>query len=74
MESNQPIGTEHSNYAGPKDGPFACHACTHFKFPHLCNHPEVIADAKAGNGGLRLQGKNGFAIVAPGGCCTYFRP
>lgn len=72
MSSNEAIGTPKSQYAPPADGPFACHNCVHFKFPTLCNHPEVIADAKAGASPLRLQ-KNGMAIVKPGGCCKYFR-
>lgn len=66
------IGTPLSHYAGADKGPFNCHSCAHFKFPKMCDHPKVIADAKNGAGDLRLQ-KNGMAIVDLGGCCSYFR-
>lgn len=72
--SNEPFGTPKAHYASAAYAPFACHACAHFYFPHLCNHPDVIEDAEAGRGDLRVQSKNRFAIVDPGGCCNYFRP
>lgn len=72
-DSNEAIGTPKSQYAPPNDGPSMCSNCVHYRFPHLCNHPEVIADAKAGAKPLRIQSKNGLAIISPGGCCRYFR-
>lgn len=70
MTSNDPIGTKLSQYAGPDHGPFACHNCVHYRWPHLCDHPKVIEDAKAGS--LKMN-RNGLAVIAPGGCCKYFR-
>ena len=73
MPSNEPIGTTHSHYAPPKDGPFMCEYCVHFTDPHFCLHPDVIKDAQAGE--LKLGKRKGgeCAIVAADGCCNYFR-
>ena len=65
-ESNEPIGTKHSGYAGPEDGPFECGRCDHYSSINSnhghCDHPEVEED-------LGTPAK-----VAKMGCCTYFRP
>jgi hypothetical protein len=73
LASSDQLGTPHSGYLGADYAPFACHACLHFSWPHLCEHPDVIEDAKRGLGGLKLQ-KSGRAVVQAGGCCNYFRP
>lgn len=69
---NLPVGTKRSHYSGPNAGPFDCFHCGHFSWPHLCDHPEVIADAKDKQPGLKMH-KNGKAIVSPAGCCEYER-
>ena len=68
---NAPIGTVHAHYAGPDEGPFLCANCTHFARGGHCNHPDVIEDAKAGEGGLSIV--DGKAAVSARGCCNYFR-
>lgn len=71
-ENNKPMGSPRAEYLPSRYGPFACHNCQHFKWPHLCDHPEVIEDAKAKAGSLKI-GPRGLAVVEPGGCCEYFR-
>lgn len=71
--SNEAMGSTRSHYSPAKFAPFACHACGHYSWPHLCDHPNVIADAKEGQQGLKMH-KSGKAIVEPGGCCEYERP
>lgn len=56
------IGTPIAHYAPPKDGPFRCDHCVHFKKPGECNHPAVIVDPG-------VRGK-----VAPDGCCNFYHP
>lgn len=70
----EPIGTTHSQYAPPSEGPFECGNCEHFgasvNGTHgLCDHPDVVADAVAGE----IKEQAGKALVAKGGCCSYFR-
>lgn len=72
MASNEPQGSPKARYSPPSDGPFACHACSHFRWPHLCDHPKVIQDSAESKYGLK-PGPRGLAVVAPGGCCEYFR-
>lgn len=71
--SDSEYGTPRSHYAPPEDGPFQCHECGHFRWPNRCDHPKVIADAKAGEGTLK-ESKDGLAVVKPAGCCNYFWP
>ena len=61
-----------SDYTSKADGPDHCHDCSHYSWPHLCNQPQVIADAKRGVAGLKMQ-KNGKAVVNPGGWCKFFK-
>lgn len=69
--NNAPVGTPHAHYAGPELGPFKCATCFHLGFPHFCNHPDVIEDAKAGAKGLKIE--HGKAVIHLGGCCNYWR-
>lgn len=75
----QPIGTEKSGYAPPKAGPFRCDNCVHYlkieEDEGTCDHPDVIADAKAKQPGLELGKEDGktAAVVEPAGCCDYFK-
>jgi hypothetical protein len=74
-DENAPIGTRHSHYASPGDGPFRCDNCWHFAEPHYCDHPEVLEDARGEEKGVRLgRYKNReTAVIAAAGCCNYFR-
>jgi hypothetical protein len=64
-----PVGTRLSGYAQPKLGPFKCSNCVHFDNSPVfhCEHPAVKADFDV------LKDSSGRALVAPEGCCTYFR-
>ena len=73
MNHNDAMGSRRSHYSPAKDGPFRCKECIHFTFPHLCDHPEVILDAKDKLSGLRISQSGNLAIVEPGGCCEYER-
>jgi hypothetical protein len=73
-EKNLPIGTTESGYAPPSDGPFECGNCVHYHPVNGtnggCDHPDVIEDAEKGE----IPRTGSKALVARGGCCTYFRP
>ncbi len=73
VASNEPIGTERSGYAPPKEGPFECGNCIHYSAVNgthgTCDHPEVIEDAKAGE--IKMQDDK--ALVAMAGCCNEYR-
>lgn len=69
--NDKPVGTPHAHYMPPEAGPFKCATCTHLTFPHFCNHPDVLADAKAGGRGLKVE--NGKASIHLAGCCNYWR-
>jgi len=60
-KADEGIGSREVGYASPKDGPFKCSHCVHFKAPNSCDHPKVIADPE-------VKGK-----VEPEGCCNYYR-
>ncbi|MGH9534959.1 MAG: hypothetical protein ACRD2E_08880 [Terriglobales bacterium] len=66
------FGTPTAHYARASFGPFMCVTCHHFAFPHFCNHPKVIEDAKNKQGGLTMGA--GAASVQLEGCCNYWRP
>jgi len=69
--SDEPIGTPKAHYAGPKSGPFRCSICVHFRAQGSnCDHPDVKADADAGH---IEKDEAGRPVVAPAGCCNYFR-
>jgi hypothetical protein len=71
---DKPIGTKKAGYAGAEEGPFECSNCVHYTEQGdehgECDHPDVIADAKAGE--ISMSGSG--ALVESAGCCTYFRP
>ncbi len=72
---DEQIGTPHGHYAPPAEGPFQCMRCIHFKQIEaeptgMCDHPEVIKDAKAGH----LLLREGKAVVHHEGCSDYFNP
>jgi hypothetical protein len=72
--SDAPIGTSRSGLAPSSAGPFYCHRCIHFHTDDdgmgLCDHPDVVLDAKSGECPI----KDGRAIVSRHQCCDYFRP
>ena len=74
-DANSATGAPRSHYSPSEYGPFACHECAHFRWPNQCDHPDVIADSKAGAKEFKGKGlsKSGLAIVEPGGCCEYER-
>lgn len=73
IDSDEPIGTEHSGYAPPKEGPFECGNCAHYASVNGthggCDHPKVVEDAETGEIKL-LDGK---ALVAMAACCNFYR-
>lgn len=73
-DANAPIGTTKSNYAPPSEGPFLCSNCEHYTEQNeaqgACDHPDVVADAEAGE----IPPTEGGALVEGEGCCTYYRP
>lgn len=67
------VGTTRSKYQSGRYGPFRCDHCQHYVTPAMCEHPEVIADAKAGELKLtKLRGRE-LAAVDAAGCCEYER-
>lgn len=72
MASNAEAGTSRSGYLPEKYAPFQCLSCAHLHFPKQCDHPDVIADAKNQEMGLKIH-KGGMAVVDLGGCCSYWR-
>lgn len=75
-DRNSKFGTERSGYVPGKFGPFSCAECSeHFAEPHFCDHPDVIADAKAGQPWVKIgkKGREERAIVDSSGCCEYQR-
>jgi len=73
-ENEDSIGTPSGHYAPPSDGPFICMRCTHFTWIEgtvngKCDHPRIIADAKAGY--LPLT-DDGHAQVHHEGCSNFF--
>lgn len=71
--SNEKIGTTASGYAPPSDGPFECGNCEHYSPVNGthggCNQPDVLEDVEKGE----IPRTGDKALVAKGGCCTYFR-
>lgn len=75
-DRNAKFGTKRSGYVPGDFGPFNCEHCTeHYAAPHYCDHPDVIADAKAGEPWVKLgkRGKQEAAIIDSAGCCEYQR-
>lgn len=76
-ENEDSIGTPNGHYAPPSDGPFICMRCTHFRWlagtPFgKCDHPKIIADAKAGYLEMLREGDEEYAKVHHEGCSNYF--
>ena len=61
---------EHQVYMNGKQGPFKCKNCSYYS-NHSCNQDNIVALAKEGKFGLRLNGD--VATVDPEGCSDYFK-